>query len=88
MEITADSFGMPMPNTTNPKGLNQREYNALMHAIWRADRDLKEMTNIYYEPRIKLEAERKVLSDLFNRLTEPPQAEYCSDCGAYGCCLS
>mgnify|MGYP003643016825 FL=1 len=62
-----------MNTTTTPKGLNQAEYNALMHAIWRLDRVIKEAQEQETPPlpsvMQKLSKERDALSTLFVRIT-------------------
>lgn len=57
------------PTTTAPKGLTGDEYNALIHAIWRIDRIMKEnegkLTKL--EETI-LERDRQALQGLFARV--------------------
>jgi hypothetical protein len=56
-----------MTNTTStPSGFNQTEYNALIHAIWRLDRDIAEETDS--EVMRILNRDRKALRELFVRL--------------------
>ena len=54
--------------------LNRKEYNAMLHAIWRLDNLIKSSLNIPDEEDYvaKLQRDRDALSNLFNRLTEPP----------------
>jgi hypothetical protein len=52
--------------------ISQKEYNALLHAIWHLDRLIAENTNgEKSEITDRLNRDRQALSDLFNRLTEP-----------------
>jgi hypothetical protein len=56
-------------------GLNQTEYNALIHAIWRLDRVIREAQEFETptEPEVmrKLNRDRKALSDVFLRMSQP-----------------
>jgi hypothetical protein len=54
-----------MTSTTTAKGLSPKEYNALIHAIWRLDNLIAELPKGLCE---KLELERETLSRLFQRL--------------------
>jgi hypothetical protein len=58
-----------MNTTTTPKGLTGDEYNALIHAIWRIDRIIKENEG-RLTPLEKsiLERDRQALQDLFARV--------------------
>ncbi len=60
-----------MNTTTRPKGLRPTEYNALLHAIWRLDREIRETTDTEDQKdwREQLERDRQALSDLFVRLS-------------------
>ena len=57
---------------TKLDGLNQTEYNALLHAIWRLDRVIKEAEGFEIPTpeatMLKLRKEREVLVDLFGRI--------------------
>jgi hypothetical protein len=54
--------------TTAPRGLSRADYNALLHAIWRLDRELAELPSDS-EQRPPLERDREALSALFVRLS-------------------
>lgn len=52
---------------TAPKGLSRTDYNALLHAIWYFDRQIKELSQQGIDTAT-LERDRKALEDLFVRL--------------------
>lgn len=48
--------------------LNKDEYNAMLHAIWNIDRNLK-LPDLSELDRAILDRDRKALSDILNRYT-------------------
>jgi neutral trehalase len=52
--------------TTTAKGLSPKEYNALIHAIWRLDNLIAEFPKGLCQ---SLELERETLSNLFQRIS-------------------
>lgn len=48
--------------------LNKDEYNAMLHAIWQIDRNLK-LPDLTDFDKLMLNRDRQALSDIFNRLT-------------------
>lgn len=48
--------------------LNKDEYNAMLHAIWNIDRNLK-LPDLSELDKAILNRDRKCLEDIFNRLT-------------------
>jgi hypothetical protein len=58
---------MPNTTTTPRKGLTQNEYNALLHALWRIDKDLK-IDKLTETERFVLERDRQSLQGLFMSL--------------------
>jgi hypothetical protein len=59
-------------------GLNQTEYNALVHAIWRLDSVIDEAqdsdTPIDLESMRSLNRDRRALADVAKRMTNPALA--------------
>ncbi len=51
---------------TAPKGLSYKDYNALLHAIWYFDRQIKELSEQGIDTST-LERDRQTLHDLFVR---------------------
>lgn len=58
--------------TTTPKGLRQDEYNALLHAIWRLKRVIKDAEEFHVptspETMRKLSRDLQALENLFVRI--------------------
>jgi hypothetical protein len=55
--------------TATPKGLTSNEYNALLHAIWRIDRTMKEHEGSLTDTeKTVLERDRQALQGLFARI--------------------
>jgi hypothetical protein len=79
--MTADTFGQRFTNLTNTDkyasvitqqqedGMNQKEYNALLHAIWRLDSVINSQKGLIHEDDMKvLKRDREALGHLFARL--------------------
>ena len=61
--------GIQMSNTTAPKGLSSVTYNALLHAIWKLDDQIRQEKAVP-DSRVlpRLQRDRDALHDLFVRL--------------------
>jgi hypothetical protein len=79
--MTADTFGQRFTNLTNTDkcasvitqqqedSMNQKEYNALLHAIWRLDSVINSQKGLIHEDDMKvLKRDREALGHLFARL--------------------
>jgi hypothetical protein len=84
ISMRADTFGQRFTNLTNTDkcasvitqqqedSMNQKEYNALLHAIWLVERKILELVDsgLTLEDNTiqKLQRDREALSGLFTRL--------------------
>jgi len=61
--------GIQMSNTTAPRGLSSVTYNALLHAIWKLDDQIRQEKAVP-DSRVlsRLQRDRDALHDLFVRL--------------------